>query len=261
MPIPPLALEMIFQVRADRTYDVVRANEFPLERWEVFRTYGGCGEIMLKQGGQFDLAEESLFLAPSHEVARYRHREAEWQFWWFSFLLPTEETLPLPARQALTLPGTSTEHYDGQRCYDLLQEPSPEAHRLASVLMAGLIAQWALRWEHSREDRHPHGEAIDRVIHLLKQNLGKPIPVAMMAKLANLSERRFRDLFEELTGKTPKRYHDELRLEAARERLTMTSDTIAAIAGQLGFSSAFHLSKAFKQAFSMPPSAIRKRKR
>ena len=50
-----------------------------------------------------------------------------------------------------------------------------------------------------------------------------------------------------------------LRLAQARRQLAASDATLDEIAARLGFSSAFHLSAAFKQAYGEPPALWRRR--
>jgi len=69
-----------------------------------------------------------------------------------------------------------------------------------------------------------------------------------------MSERLFRDAFRDSTGESPKRFYDSLRLTMAHDLLRLGIHTVSEVAARLGYSSAFHLSKAYKQRFKIPPS-------
>jgi transcriptional regulator GlxA family with amidase domain len=56
----------------------------------------------------------------------------------------------------------------------------------------------------------------------------------------------------------PRQYLMRLRLERAQRLIGTTPFTLEAIAEQLGFSSAFHLSAAFKKRFGVPPAVWRR---
>jgi len=84
------------------------------------------------------------------------------------------------------------------------------------------------------------------------------ITVNDMAHIAGYSERRFRQLFEEIIGIRPKQYYDYMRINIAEKLLRNTSLSIAQIAEQLGFSSQFHLTRMFLQKKGIQLSKIRK---
>lgn len=90
-------------------------------------------------------------------------------------------------------------------------------------------------------------------------NLGERISVPALAALVHLEPTYFSTLFGRTFGEPPVRYVTRKRIERAQEYLRRTDWTIERIAGALGFSDAFHLSKAFKSMTGEPPSDFRKR--
>lgn len=68
----------------------------------------------------------------------------------------------------------------------------------------------------------------------------------------------FRREFKRRVGVSPRHYANQLRLERARRLLGSTSQTVEAIADELGFASAFHLSSAFKRVFGLAPAHWRR---
>ena len=68
----------------------------------------------------------------------------------------------------------------------------------------------------------------------------------------------FRREFKRRVGLSPKQYTNRLRLERARRLLGSTPLTLDAIADELGFASAFHLSSAFKREFGLAPAHWRR---
>ena len=59
-------------------------------------------------------------------------------------------------------------------------------------------------------------------------------------------------------GLTPAAYAQSLRLQAARRLITDTRHSLTDIALRTGFSSQSALSRAFRQHFGTPPSALRR---
>jgi transcriptional regulator GlxA family with amidase domain len=68
----------------------------------------------------------------------------------------------------------------------------------------------------------------------------------------------FRREFKRRTGLAPGQYLMRLRLERAQRLLGATPATLEAVSEQVGFSSAFHLSAAFKARFGVAPKVWRK---
>ena len=88
-------------------------------------------------------------------------------------------------------------------------------------------------------------------------SLDAPDPMATLAAALNLSPRRLETLFRAALGQTPGAYALDQRLAAARRMVTDTRHPLSEIALRTGFSSPSTLSRAFRQRFGHPPSALR----
>jgi transcriptional regulator GlxA family with amidase domain len=73
-----------------------------------------------------------------------------------------------------------------------------------------------------------------------------------------MSPRNFVRVFARELGNTPARYVEQVRVEAARTQLASTGDSMDAIAGRCGFSSAELLRRCFLRHFKIAPSQYRK---
>src|SRR5690606_12574619 len=92
----------------------------------------------------------------------------------------------------------------------------------------------------------------------LRDNLGRHVTTAEMATVAGLSESRFSRAFRQSRHETPQRWQLRLRLEAAREMMGDPALPLAEIAYATGFADQAHLSRAFRAAHGLPPSAWRR---
>jgi transcriptional regulator GlxA family with amidase domain len=91
-----------------------------------------------------------------------------------------------------------------------------------------------------------------------RERLDEPLSVDALARQACMSPRNFARAFAAETGVTPARAVERLRLEAARERVEHSSDTIDAIAQDSGFGDPERMRRAFLRAFGQPPQALRR---
>jgi AraC-like DNA-binding protein len=78
-----------------------------------------------------------------------------------------------------------------------------------------------------------------------------------LARELGVSYSHFRREFRRVTGMAPHRYLARLRLNRARRMLGSSSVGLDQLADRLGYSSAFHLSAAFKQEFGVAPKTWR----
>lgn len=94
----------------------------------------------------------------------------------------------------------------------------------------------------------------------MRDDLGHCPEMTELAKELGVDYDRFRRQFKTLTGLAPKQYYRKLQMRRAEELLLHTKKTVAEIADELGFNSAFHLSAAFKDHSGHAPFHWREQK-
>lgn len=101
-------------------------------------------------------------------------------------------------------------------------------------------------------------EIIDKVHHLLMDNLDKPFPsIEDIANKVNTNPSFLKRGFPLIYGKTIAKYHLHKRLERAIELLKDTDTAQGVIAAQCGFRSDSHFSRTFKKHYGVSPSKCR----
>jgi transcriptional regulator GlxA family with amidase domain len=91
----------------------------------------------------------------------------------------------------------------------------------------------------------------------LPDNIRRDLSIASLARHAAMSPRNLARLFQQEVGKTPARYIEELRLEAARRQIESTALTLEGVANSCGFTSAEILRRAFIRRFGVTPRQYR----
>lgn len=97
-----------------------------------------------------------------------------------------------------------------------------------------------------------------KAIDLLEQSVCEPVKLDRIARETGLSRPHFYKMFHLQVGVTPNIYLNSLRMERAIERLTRTTEAIASIGFDLGFSSQASFSRFFIANGVVPPSAYRR---
>ncbi|MFW5845321.1 MAG: helix-turn-helix domain-containing protein [Planctomycetota bacterium] len=249
-PPPAVRLRCIWHVDADASYDIQRRPGTAAGRLLCVRTVAGYG--LLDLAGQERRAEAgSVLLFDQGLLGRYRCPGRAWHFWWFD----CEQAPADAAIHELRHPWSPQEEADHRRAYRALQRPDAAEHVLASALLAA----WICRWRAAAPARTgtPHQAAVDAVIDAIHERLDGALTQSDLCRIAGLGERHLRSCFRARTGSSPKRFYLDLRLAHAREVLLQEPRPLADLAEELGFSSAFHLSRAFAQRYDHPPSGTR----
>ncbi|MFF7752113.1 GlxA family transcriptional regulator [Streptomyces sp. NPDC007971] len=100
---------------------------------------------------------------------------------------------------------------------------------------------------------------MDELRHHVTRNLTSSLTVADLAEQANVSERQLTRIFKTELGMTPAVYIESARVEAARNRLETTDDTLERVASACGFGTTDTLIRAFRRKLNTTPTEYRNR--
>ncbi len=248
-----VSLANIWDVRADDSYDV-QGQHVGRHTLVAVRTHAGHGRLAFDRIAPIETRAHTLLFLEWQRLRRYRCIGGQWDFWWFEFTVAG--TLHFPLHQVLAIDDQPRDAVDFAWIFRALRRETFAQRSLASAGAAMLFYRWLAQWEGERR-ASPHQPAIERIVDRMHEKLGDHWTVAAMAAEAHLCERRFRQVFQAVTGRSPKRFYDGLRLDRAHELLRLGILSVAEIAEELGFSSPFHFSKAFRRHFGTPPSRVR----
>ena len=102
-------------------------------------------------------------------------------------------------------------------------------------------------------------DAMARALKLIDAGLLADQPLSALAERVHLGERQLRRLFVERLGAPPSGVHATRRLLFAKQLLTETALPITEVALAAGFGSLRRFNAAFREAYRMAPSDLRKR--
>jgi AraC family transcriptional regulator of arabinose operon len=124
--------------------------------------------------------------------------------------------------------------------------------------LLGLLIWHTKDIEHARPDV---GRRIELSIDYMQQHLAKPLHVATLAALINVSPSYYAVLFKRRTGCSPIDYFIRLRIKQACNLLESTSLHIKEIAALLGYDDPFYFSRVFRSVVRISPSEYRQSRR
>ncbi|MFH8774780.1 GlxA family transcriptional regulator [Streptomyces sp. NPDC017958] len=100
---------------------------------------------------------------------------------------------------------------------------------------------------------------MDDLRHHIARHLAAPLTLADLAEYAHVSERQLSRIFRTELGMTPAAYVESARVEAARNRLETTDDTLERVASACGFHTLDTLIRAFRRRLDTTPTEYRSR--
>jgi AraC family transcriptional regulator of arabinose operon len=103
------------------------------------------------------------------------------------------------------------------------------------------------------------GDPLERAMAYLAERLDGSVRVPELAKLVGVSPSHLTTLFRRATGGGVIAHHSALRMARARVLLDSTTQPVASIADELGFSDPFYFSRQFRRSHGMSPTQFRQR--
>ncbi len=112
-----------------------------------------------------------------------------------------------------------------------------------------------------RSDRNLFGIAdhrIKRAIDAMRRELGEPLDIPRLSRIANLSRPHFFYQFKKVTGLSPSLFLNTLRMEYAAAMLVDENKTLINVAQDLGFEAHSNFTRFFRQHQGVAPSEYRR---
>jgi AraC-like DNA-binding protein len=144
-----------------------------------------------------------------------------------------------------------------------VHEPGSRAAvaRLIDLLLIAAIRRWAE--EQPRADspswllalRDP---LVGRALALLHDRPGEPWTLERLAREVHVSRATLARRFTEEVGESPLAYLSRWRMHIAAQRLKHTTDTVEAIAREVGYASEYAFNRAFSRHRGQPPGRYRR---
>ena len=109
------------------------------------------------------------------------------------------------------------------------------------------------------ESQHAELDVLNELVAWAADNLSGDLSVQAMAERAHMSLRNFSRVFRNEIGQTPAVFVEKLRIDATRQRLEETDESIDEIASRCGFRSADSMRRSFQRVVKVAPSDYRQR--
>lgn len=252
-----IALISLWHTLADESYQVIwpRDKRKPLipNSWTVIYTLQGSGKLWLRDGTTLSLNGNCVVFLKPTEIKAYHCDGLLWEQYLMEFI-PTS-VMEIPLYQKGIIYNGEQYNQELRDVAELIASKNPLKNNLAVAYLTRLIYQWiCLIAENGQKDPQLH--KIEKLLSLLHGDLQKNWSVAEMAQKMQCSEQYLRRLFLRYTGKTPKEYYLDARLDLAHSLLQQEGQTVGKVADLLNFFDSFHFSKAFKRRFQITPSAV-----
>ena len=100
--------------------------------------------------------------------------------------------------------------------------------------------------------------SLARAVAIILEAPGAPLSLNGLARAAGMSRSTFAKNFADMLGTTPMEFVSRTRLARGRDLILSTAMPVAEIATSVGFASRSHFSRAFRAAFGVDPTSLRR---
>lgn len=151
---------------------------------------------------------------------------------------------------------------DIQHIYQKAYETAMEEAAYCQQTLAGIVnhligLMYSLERNMQLNKNSQQVDIINKARMRIRESLEKKVTIQDISQELGISYSNFRKLFKEYTGVAPATYQDDLRLQRAKELLSITDESIKEIAYKLNYESPDYFSSKFKLKTGLKPSDYR----
>ncbi len=235
-----------------------------LEEYQMLYIHQGRGHFRSAHGGEHTVrAGDVLRVFPGEWHSYGPDADTGWRGYWIGF---KGQNMDQRIKAGFLSPETPISHVgfsaDLIRLFEEAlrvanEEPALHQQMLAGIVnhMIGLVymLERSIILGHQGE----HVEMVQRARLRIRETLEQNISIQQIAQEMGVGYSNFRKLFKEHTGISPALFQQDLKLQRAKELLTVSNLSIKEIAYRLGFDSPDYFSQKFKSKVGVKPSDFR----
>jgi AraC family transcriptional regulator len=203
---------------------------------------------------------QTMLLSMPHAHRYWLERGGHWEYFWM--VLNGREALRL-ARELIDATGpvmrppTGVVDRIARACLTLIEQADITPGEVSATAYAAMAALHDGVFGVSAVPEPGLPPAIARVMAHVETNLGQPLQVERLARLAEMSRGHFVRQFSAAVGTPPSDFVLDRRIERIERLLLATDMSVVAIAQATGFADANYLAKAFRRKRGVAPLQFR----
>jgi len=228
-----------------------------LQEFQLVYITKGKGQFASQQIQKCDLLEGTVILLKPGEWHTYRPDEITgWECYWVGFSGLGIENMG--ALNQLIKIGYDEEMVGLYRkILDVSNDERPGYQQLLSGILIHLVAYLFYRANDKNWRDKQVIDKIDKARLIIREKLNTSISPEEIAASLNISYTWFRRMFRQYTGLAPAQYIAQLKIQKAKEMLSVSNKSIKEIAIDLGFESIDYFSTQFRKQAGQTPTQFR----
>jgi AraC-like DNA-binding protein len=228
-----------------------------LQEYQLLYVTKGKGLFSSLLIQNIEISEGTVFLLKPGEWHTYRPDESTgWECYWVGFSGAITESLQ--NENTIIQIGYDEEMVGLYRkILEVSNGERPGYRQLLSGILIHLLAYLFFREKDNNWKDKEVLNKIDKARLMIREKLNSTVSPEELAAALNMSYTWFRRMFRQYTGLAPAQYITQLKIQKARELLSVTSMPIKEIALELGYESIDYFSTLFKKQTGTTPGQFR----
>ena len=231
-----------------------------LQEFQLLYVTKGKGLFMSHQIQETEISEGTVFLLKPGEWHTYRPNELTgWECYWVGFSGAFTESLQ--NENTIIQIGYDEEMVGLYR--KILEVSNAERPGFQQLLLGILIHLLAYLFYREKDQNWRDKEVmrkIEKARLIIREKINTPLSPEEIAASLNMSYTWFRRIFRQYTGMAPAQYIAQLKIQKAKEMLSVTTIPVKEIALELGYESIDYFSTFFRNQTGQTPSQFRRQK-
>lgn len=240
-----------------------RGYSFNFERGRVLQEFQlvyitkGNGQFASKQIQLCDIQEGTVIVLKPGEWHTYHPNETTgWDCYWVGFSgLVTENLDNLNPLIKIGYDEEMVALY--RKILEINNGERPGYQQLLSGILIHLVAYLFFREKDKNWRDKEVLDKIDKARLIIREKINTPLSPEEIAASLNMSYTWFRRMFRQYTGLAPAQYIARLKIQKAKEMLSVSNKPIKEIAIDLGFESIDYFSTQFRKQTGQTPTQFR----
>jgi YesN/AraC family two-component response regulator len=121
------------------------------------------------------------------------------------------------------------------------------------------LSRFYQQMEQPLKKSRPGEQSTQTIVEFIHRHYAQPLALEQISHICGMSTSMFSAKFKQYIGKTFIEYHNEIRVNIAREAIAETTDKIAVIAQFVGFDDLSFFNKQFKKMTGISPGQLLKK--
>ncbi|MDP2336495.1 MAG: AraC family transcriptional regulator [Bacteroidota bacterium] len=234
-----------------------------LHEFQILYITKGKGQFASTCKQLCEVSEGSVFFLFPNEWHTYRPDEKTgWEVYWVGFSGSFASNLVDGNYLSKSNPIVNI-GYDEEivslykKILDVSNSERPGYQQLLSGMVIHLLAYLLYREKDKNWKDKEVLNKIDKARLIIRERINSPLSPEELAASLNMSYTWFRRMFRQYTGMAPAQYITQLKIQKAKELLSVSNKPIKEIAIELGFESIDYFSTSFKKHIQMTPGEFR----